>query len=112
VTTKNGKFEVVFTPEDGSPEERMEVYNFKTGGGIGLSMYNTDASIHEFAHTCFKYALLRNYPLYLTTKNTILKKYDGRFKDIFEELYQKSYRPDFESKKLWYEHRLIDDMVA
>jgi len=75
-------------------------------------MYNTDESITEFAHSCFKFALERGFPLYFTTKNTILKKYDGRFKDIFNELYEKEYKPQFEAKKLWYEHRLIDDMVA
>jgi len=75
-------------------------------------MYNTDESITEFAHSCFKYALDREYPLYFTTKNTILKKYDGRFKDIFQNLYTTQYKAQFEAKKLWYEHRLIDDMVA
>ena len=75
-------------------------------------MYNTDESIIGFAHSCFNYALNRGYPLYMTTKNTILKGYDGRFKDIFEEIYQKDYRKTFEEKGLWYEHRLIDDMVA
>jgi len=75
-------------------------------------MYNTDYSIEEFAHSCFKFALSRKYPLYLTTKNTILKKYDGRFKDIFEKIYQENYRKEYEENKIWYEHRLIDDMVA
>ena len=77
-----------------------------------MGMYNTDASIIDFAHSCLKYALQRNYPLYMTTKNTILKKYDGRFKDIFQEIYDSKYKKEFESRKLWYEHRLIDDMVA
>lgn len=77
-----------------------------------MGMYNTDESIIAFAHSCFKYALDRNFPLYLSTKNTILKRYDGRFKDIFQEIYEKDYKADFEAKKLWYEHRLIDDMVA
>ena len=77
-----------------------------------MGMYNIDSSIIEFAHSSFKYALDRNYPLYLSTKNTILKRYDGRFKDIFQEIYEKEYKPQFEAKKLWYEHRLIDDMVA
>jgi isocitrate dehydrogenase len=77
-----------------------------------MGMYNTDESITAFAHSCFKYALDRNYPLYLSTKNTILKRYDGRFKDIFQAIYEKDYKPSFEEKKLWYEHRLIDDMVA
>ena len=75
-------------------------------------MYNTDESIEQFAHSSFQYALSREYPLYLTTKNTILKKYDGKFKDIFEAIYQKEYKKKFEEKKIWYEHRLIDDMVA
>lgn len=82
------------------------------GSGVGLLMFNHDYSIEAFAHACFKYALERNYPLYMTTKNTILKKYDGRFKDIFQNLYETIYRKDFESRQLWYEHRLIDDMVA
>ena len=82
------------------------------GNGVGLLMFNHDESIESFAHACFKYALGRNYPLYMTTKNTILKKYDGRFKDIFQQIYETQYRKEFESRKLWYEHRLIDDMVA
>ena len=77
-----------------------------------MGMYNTDESVIDFAHSCFKYALDRNYPLYLSTKNTILKKYDGRFKDIFQNIYDSQYKKEFEAKKLWYEHRLIDDMVA
>ena len=77
-----------------------------------MGMYNVDESIEEFAHSCMKFALQRNYPLYMTTKNTIMKKYDGRFKDTFERIYNESYKKDFESKGLWYEHRLIDDMVA
>ena len=75
-------------------------------------MYNTDASIEQFAHSSFKFALSRVYPLYLTTKNTILKKYDGRFKDIFQKIYEEHYQKQFEENKIWYEHRLIDDMVA
>ena len=77
-----------------------------------MGMYNTDQSIDGFAHSCFQYALQRNYPLYMTTKNTILKKYDGRFKDTFQKIYEEKYKKEFEEKKLWYEHRLIDDMVA
>ena len=77
-----------------------------------MGMYNTDESIEGFAHSCFQYALQRDYPLYLTTKNTILKKYDGRFKDTFQKIYEEKYKKEFEEKKLWYEHRLIDDMVA
>ena len=87
------------------------MYDFKDRGVV-MGMYNIDSSIIEFAHSSFKYALDRNYPLYLSTKNTILKRYDGRFKDIFQEIYEKDYKPQFEAKKLWYEHRLIDDMVA
>lgn len=89
----------------------MKAYNFE-GPGVLMGMYNTDESITGFAHSCFQYAIDRNYPLYMSTKNTILKKYDGRFKDIFEEIYQKHYKKIFTEKKLWYEHRLIDDMVA
>ena len=81
-----GKFEMVFTPADGGEKETFEVFNFKNPG-VMMSMYNTDESIIDFAHACFKYALQRNYPLYMSTKNTIMKKYDGRFKDIFEEIY-------------------------
>lgn len=106
-----GKFKMVFEGKNGEKKE-WDVFNFEGKGGIGLGMYNTDESITEFAHSCFKFALQRNYPLYLTTKNTILKRYDGRFKDIFQELYDKEYKKEFEAKKLWYEHRLIDDMVA
>jgi len=106
-----GKFEMVFTPADGGEKETFEVFNFKNPG-VMMSMYNTDESIVDFAHACFKYAIQRNYPLYMSTKNTIMKKYDGRFKDIFEEIYQKDYKAEFDAKKLWYEHRLIDDMVA
>lgn len=106
-----GQFTIVFKPKDGS-ETRTEVYNYTGKGGVGLAMYNTDESIEQFAHSSFQYALSREYPLYLTTKNTILKKYDGKFKDIFEAIYQKEYKKKFEEKKIWYEHRLIDDMVA
>lgn len=108
-----GKLEMVFTPEGGEPE-RIEVYQFteKTQGGVAQTMYNTTESITGFAHASFKHALSLNYPMYMTTKNTILKKYDGRFKDIFQDIYEKEYRKEFESKGLWYEHRLIDDMVA
>ena len=88
------------------------MYRFEGKGGVGLGMYNTDESIEGFAHSCFKFALDRNYPLYMTTKNTILKKYDGRFKDIFQALYDNTYKKDFDAAGIWYEHRLIDDMVA
>lgn len=108
---KPGTFEIVFKGDDGT-EERMEVYKYEGQGGVGIGMYNTNESIEEFAHSSFKFALAREYPLYLTTKNTILKKYDGRFKDIFQKIYEETYKKAFEEKKIWYEHRLIDDMVA
>lgn len=108
-----GKFEMVYTPADGGEVQKFEVYDFK-GAGIMMSMYNTDESIRGFAHACFKYAIKRKYPLYMSTKNTIMKKYDGRFKDIFNEIYESDYKAEFEANKdtMWYEHRLIDDMVA
>merc|ERR1711977_219850 len=106
-----GKLSMVFTPEGGKPEE-VEVFNFKNGGGVAQTQYNTDESIEGFAHASFKLALAKGLPLYMSTKNTILKKYDGRFKDIFEEIYESTYKKEFEAKKIWYEHRLIDDMVA
>mmetsp|Transcript_30212 Transcript_30212/g.21967 ORF Transcript_30212/g.21967 Transcript_30212/m.21967 type:complete len:257 (-) Transcript_30212:78-848(-) len=102
---------MTFTPADGSEATTMEVFDFK-GDGVLMGMYNTDESIRGFAHSSFQYALQRNYPLYMSTKNTIMKKYDGRFKDIFAEIYESEYKTKFEEKKLWYEHRLIDDMVA
>ena len=111
VVDKPGTFEITFKGDDGS-EEKMEVHKFTGKGGVGMGMYNTDESIEGFAHSCFQYALQRDYPLYLTTKNTILKKYDGRFKDTFQKIYEEKYKKEFEEKKLWYEHRLIDDMVA
>ena len=105
-----GVLEMVFTPTDGQPE-RIKVFDFQ-GPGVAQTMYNTDDSIAGFAHASFKFTLDRSYPMYMTTKNTILKKYDGRFKDIFQEIYEAEYRKLFEEKKIWYEHRLIDDMVA
>lgn len=102
---------MTFEPADGSAKTRHEVYDFK-GAGCYMGMYNTDESISAFAHASFKYALDRNFPLYMSTKNTILKAYDGRFKDIFQAIYDRDYRTKFEERKLWYEHRLIDDMVA
>jgi len=106
-----GKFEIVYTPSDGGAEVRYDVYDFKSSGVL-MGMYNTDESIRGFAHSSFDYALKRNYPLYMSTKNTIMKKYDGRFKDIFAEIYESDYKTKFEAAGLWYEHRLIDDMVA
>lgn len=105
-----GTLKMSFTGEDGKTQE-WEVYNFK-GDGVALSMYNTDESIRGFAQSCFNMALVKGWPLYLSTKNTILKKYDGRFKDIFNEIYEKDYKKKFEAKGIVYEHRLIDDMVA
>jgi isocitrate dehydrogenase len=103
---------MTYTPADGSEPKKFEVYNFEKSGGVGMAMYNTDESIEGFAHACFRVAIERKMPLYLSTKNTILKAYDGRFKDIFEEIFQKDYKPQFDAAGIWYEHRLIDDMVA
>lgn len=105
-----GKLEITWTGDNGKKISHT-VHSFK-GSGIAQAQYNTDESILAFAHSSFQYALSRNYPLYLSTKNTILKQYDGRFKNIFQETYNKEYKDKFEAKKLWYEHRLIDDMVA
>lgn len=110
VVPGKGKLTVTFVGENGEKIEK-EVYNFK-GPGVALSMYNTDESIRGFAHSCFNMALSKKWPLYFSSKNTILKKYDGRFKDIFEEIYQADYKKKFESLGITYEHRLIDDMVA
>jgi isocitrate dehydrogenase len=106
-----GKMEVKWTSEDGKDEIRYEVFNF-TGPGVALSMYNLDKSIQDFARSCFSYGLIKKWPVYMSTKNTILKQYDGRFKDIFQEIFDKEYKEKFEKYKLTYEHRLIDDMVA
>jgi isocitrate dehydrogenase len=106
-----GKLTMTFTPEDGGETQSWEVYNFQ-GDGVALSMYNTDESIAGFALSCFNLALQKKWPLYLSTKNTILKKYDGRFKDIFQELYEAEFKARFEAAGIVYEHRLIDDMVA
>lgn len=111
VTKGKGKLTVSFVPEDGSAPQSFEVFNFKSDG-VALTMYNTDESIRGFAHSCFNMALSKKWPLYLSTKNTILKKYDGRFKDIFEEIYQKEFKTKFDAAGIVYEHRLIDDMVA
>lgn len=112
VITGNGKLSMVFTPADGGAPEEIAVYDFKNGGGVAQTQYNTDESIQGFAHASFKLALAKTLPLYMSTKNTILKKYDGRFKDIFQEVYESTYKGDFEKAGIWYEHRLIDDMVA
>ncbi|XP_017760760.1 PREDICTED: isocitrate dehydrogenase [NADP] cytoplasmic [Eufriesea mexicana] len=105
-----GKLEIIWTGDNGEKIQHM-VHNFKSSG-IAQAQYNTDESIYAFAHSSFQYALSKNYPLYLSTKNTILKQYDGRFKNIFQEVYNKEYKAQFEDKNIWYEHRLIDDMVA
>ncbi len=110
VTKGKGKLTVKFEGEDGTTQE-YEVYNFK-GDGVALTMYNTDESIYGFARACFNQALVKKWPLYLSTKNTILKKYDGRFKDIFEEVYQGEFTAKYAAAGITYEHRLIDDMVA
>jgi isocitrate dehydrogenase len=110
VVKGKGKLTIKFEGEDGTTIEH-EVYNFK-GDGVALAMYNTDKSIIGFARSCFNLALQKKWPLYLSTKNTILKKYDGRFKDIFEDIYQNEFKSAFESENITYEHRLIDDMVA
>lgn len=111
VVPSAGRLETRFYPKDGG-EPIVHVVNEFKGAGVAMSMYNTDESIIDFAHSSFKYALDRKYPMYLSTKNTILKKYDGRFKDIFEEIYEKDYKKAYEAAGIWYEHRLIDDMVA
>ncbi len=110
VTKGKGKLTITFEGEDGT-KQQYEVYNFK-GDGVALAMYNTDESISGFARACFNQALAKGWPLYLSTKNTILKKYDGRFKDIFEDIYQKEFKNKFDEAGITYEHRLIDDMVA
>ena len=106
-----GKMEVKWTAEDGSDEIKYEVFNFP-GPGIALSMYNLDKSIEDFARSCFNYGIIKKWPVYLSTKNTILKIYDGRFKDIFQEIFNKEFKTEFEKLNITYEHRLIDDMVA
>ena len=106
-----GKLELKWTSEDGDDEKKFEVFNF-TGPGVALSMYNLDKSIEDFARSCLNYGLIKKWPVYLSTKNTILKKYDGRFKDIFEKVFNEEFKSDFEKNKITYEHRLIDDMVA
>jgi isocitrate dehydrogenase len=106
-----GKLTMTFTPEGGGKPIEYEVFDFP-GGGVALSMYNLDDSIVGFARACFNYGLQRNWPVYLSTKNTILKAYDGRFKDLFQQVFNQEFAAQFKAKKLTYEHRLIDDMVA
>ena len=106
-----GKVTMTFQPADGSKPMEFQVADFN-GSGVAMGMYNFDDSIKDFARASLNYGLIRNYPVYLSTKNTILKAYDGRFKDIFQEIYEKEFKTEFETKGLTYEHRLIDDMVA
>jgi isocitrate dehydrogenase len=106
-----GKLEMKFTPQDGSEPKTWEVYNFEEDG-IAMSMYNIDSSIYGFARSCMNMAVTKRWPLYLSTKNTILKAYDGRFKDIFQEVFENEFKDKFEKENITYEHRLIDDMVA
>jgi len=106
-----GKLEIKWTSVDGKEKKEFEVFNF-SGPGVALSMYNLDKSIRDFARACMNYGLNRKWPVYLSTKNTILKKYDGTFKDLFQEVYEKEFKEKFKEKKITYEHRLIDDMVA
>ena len=106
-----GKLTLTFTPADGSPAEEREVHDFP-GGGVAMGMYNHDESIRGFARACMNYGLERGWPVYLSTKNTILKAYDGRFKDLFEEVFESEFADKFKELGLTYEHRLIDDMVA
>ena len=106
-----GKLEIKWTSEDGKDTKNYEVFNFP-GSGVALSMYNLDKSIEDFARSCFNYGLIKKWPVYLSTKNTILKTYDGRFKDIFQSVFEKEFKSSFKKNNLTYEHRLIDDMVA
>ena len=106
-----GKLEMKWTSEDGKDNKSFEVFNFP-GPGVALSMYNLDKSIEDFARSCFNYGLIKKWPVFLSTKNTILKTYDGRFKDIFQAVFEKEFKSDFDKHNLTYEHRLIDDMVA
>jgi isocitrate dehydrogenase len=106
-----GALTLTFTPKDGSAPMHLNVFDFP-GSGVALAMYNLDDSIRDFARASMRYGLSRNYPVYLSTKNTILKAYDGRFKDLFAEVFESEFKADFEAAGLTYEHRLIDDMVA
>ena len=106
-----GKLEIKWTSEDGKDEKKYEVFNFP-GPGIALSMYNLDRSIEDFARSCFNYGIIKKWPVYLSTKNTILKTYDGRFKDIFQKVFEEDFKSNFEKNNITYEHKLIDDMVA
>jgi len=107
-----GDLKLTFTPKDGSKGISHDVFTYPQGGGVAMAMYNTNESITDFANSCFQYAYAKKEPLYMTTKNTILKAYDGNFKDIFQAIYDKQWKGKYEAAKIWYEHRLIDDMVA
>ncbi|HET9196870.1 MAG TPA: NADP-dependent isocitrate dehydrogenase [Solirubrobacterales bacterium] len=111
VVPREGTLTLTYTPKDGSEPVELDVYDFP-GGGIAMAMYNLDESIREFARASMRYGLDRGFPVYMSTKNTILKRYDGRFKDLFAEVYEAEFREEFEAAGLTYEHRLIDDMVA
>ena len=111
IIPSSGRLSMVFEPDDGSKKIQHQIFNFP-GPGIAMTMYNLDESIKGFARACFNYGLDLGWPVYLSTKNTILKVYDGRFKDIFNEIYEREFKSKFEKKKITYEHRLIDDMVA
>ena len=111
VVPGEGTLTMTFTPKDGTEPVEMNVYDFP-GGGVAMAMYNLDDSIRDFARASMRYGLDRGYPVYLSTKNTIMKRYDGRFKDLFEQVYQEEFKADFEAAGITYEHRLIDDMVA
>ncbi|MEQ1887619.1 MAG: NADP-dependent isocitrate dehydrogenase [Alphaproteobacteria bacterium] len=111
VVPGKGKLTMTFTPEGGGAPMQYEVFDFP-GGGVAMGMYNLDDSIREFAHACLNYGLERKWPVYLSTKNTILKAYDGRFKDLFQEIFDSHYAAGFKAAGITYEHRLIDDMVA
>jgi isocitrate dehydrogenase len=111
VVPGEGTLTLTYTPADGGEPIELDVYDFP-GGGIAMAMYNLDSSIRDFARASLRYGLDRGYPVYLSTKNTILKRYDGRFKDLFAEIYENEFKGDFEAAGITYEHRLIDDMVA
>jgi isocitrate dehydrogenase len=106
-----GTMKMLFTPDNGDATQEWEIFKFPSGG-VAMGMYNLDESIRGFARSCFNYGLQKNYPVYMSTKNTILKQYDGRFIEIFQKVFDEEYRTEFESRELFYEHRLIDDMVA
>ena len=108
-----GKLTISYTPTDPNGEKiNIDVFDYPEQGGVAMAMYNTTESITGFAHACFRIAIDKKMPLYMSTKNTILKAYDGKFKDIFQDLFDNQYKPEFDKLGIWYEHRLIDDMVA